>query len=321
MIRLRNIKIDQLPANYLPSAGLESAMEVAYMLKRPLLLTGDPGTGKTQFAHWVADDLSKSNYFHPQPLVYNTKTTSTAQDLFYHYDAIGHFRAGHVREAAGQPMEQKAEDFISLKAMGLAIANAMGRQALDLPRAIIERSNVADSPRGSVVLIDEIDKAPRDFTNDLLNELENYEFEIKEINRKLRLQTDEQRQRIVVILTSNFEKNLPDAFLRRCIYYHIDFPTKERLFEIILRRLNVNPTDYFHIENRVHDFFSFYNMPHISKRPSTSEFIDFVRVLQEDNVLDKAFFADNRPCIDEVTRKYIPVLMKNKDDIARLLLH
>jgi MoxR-like ATPase len=291
MIKLQNIRLDNRAANYLPSPELLNALEVAYMLKRPLLLTGEPGTGKTQFAFWVADALSKSDGFQPQPLMYNTKTSSMAQDLFYSYDAIAHFREGK---------EKKTEDFIGMKALGLAIANAK-------------------EGKGSVVLIDEIDKAPRDFPNDLLNEIENYEFEIREINQRIGLTEDSQKQKIIIILTSNFEKNLPDAFLRRCIYYHIDFPTKERLYEIVLRRLDLSPDDYGDIEKRVNDFFLFHRFPNISKRPSTSEFIDWIRVLHNDRLLSKDFFADGQLIIDEMLPKYLPILIKNKEDIGKIL--
>ncbi len=236
MITLRNLTINNSPADYLPSPGLLNALEVAYMLQRPLLLTGEPGTGKTQFAYWVADQLAQTNAFRPTPYVYNTKTSSTAKDLFYHYDAIAHFREGRVGGA---------EDFIQLKALGLAIASAAGR--LDLPTlspAIVQKSGIADGPIGSVVLIDEIDKAARVVPNDLLTEIENYEFEITELNQLIRLTAEAQRRNIIIILTSNFEKNLPDAFLRRCIYFHIEFPDKDRLFEIIIRRLDVSRDDY-----------------------------------------------------------------------------
>ena len=321
MIKLQNIKIDDRPGNYLPSPGLLNALEVAYMLKRPLLLTGEPGTGKTQFAFWVADQLSRSEGFRPQPFVYNTKTSSTAQDLFYNYDAIAHFRetrTGGTAEAAGS--DKATKDFIQLKALGLAIANAIGAKGTGLSPAILEKSQVSEESAGSVVLIDEIDKAPRDFPNDLLNEIENYEYEIKEINQRIKIREDHQKQKIIVILTSNFERNLPDAFLRRCLYYHIEFPTKERLFEIILRRLDLSPDDYDHIKNRVDDFFLFHEQPGISKRPSTSEFIDWMRVLQNDKLLARNFFLDGRLVVDDMLPKYLPILIKNKEDLGRFII-
>jgi MoxR-like ATPase len=211
MIKLQNLTIDNRPSKYLPSPGLLNALEVAYMLKRPLLLTGEPGTGKTQFAFWVADQLAKSNGFQPQPFIYNTKTSSTAKDLFYHYDAIAHFRETRTSSGtpSGEPDHGAADNFIQLKAMGLAIAAAVGRKNLTLSPSIINRGDIPDEGCGSVVLIDEIDKASRDFPNDLLNEIENYEFEITELNQKVQLTADSQRQNIIVILTSNFEKTSP----------------------------------------------------------------------------------------------------------------
>jgi len=315
MITLRNLTINNSPENYLPSPGLLNALEVAYMLKRPLLLTGEPGTGKTQFAFWAADQLAKTDGFQSQPLVYNTKTSSTAKDLFYHYDAIAHFRESRTNEASGRT----TEDFIQLRALGLAIAGAIGRRDLELSPAILQKSGIVDEPRGSVVLIDEIDKAPRDFPNDLLNEIENYEFEITELDQRVRLTAETQRRNIIVILTSNFEKNLPDAFLRRCIYYHIEFPDRKRLLEIIIRRLDVSKDDYRHIEKRVDDFFKFQEFPTISKRPSTSECIDWMRVLQHDNRIDKEFFFGSELILDEELPKYLPILIKSKDDLTRML--
>jgi len=203
--------------------------------------------------------------------------------------------------------------------MGLAIASAIGRKNLTLSPPILNRSGIPDEGRGSVVLIDEIDKASRDFPNDLLNEIENYEFEITELNQKVQLTADSQRQNIIVILTSNFEKNLPDAFLRRCIYYHIDFPDRDRLFEIIVRRLDISADDYKNIERRVDDFFQFQQFPNISKRPSTSECIDWIRVLQNDKLLGKSFFQLGQLIVDDDLRKYLPVLIKGKDDLAKFL--
>ena len=317
MINLKNIKLDNSPSNYIPSPGLLNALEVAYMLKRPLLLTGEPGTGKTQFAFWAADQLSRTEGFYNTPFIYNTKTASTAQDLFYSYDAIAHFREIHTDQPGGGA--RTTEDFIQLKALGLAIANAIGRNDIGLSSRILDKSNVAGDRAGSVVLIDEIDKAPRDFPNDLLNEIENYEFEIKELNTRIRVTDEQQKQKIIIILTSNFEKNLPDAFLRRCIYYHIDFPTRERLFEIIIKRLDISPDDYSNIEKRVNDFFLFHHYPNIIKKPSTSEFIDWIRVLQNDNLLHQEFFLEDRLMKSEALPKYLPILIKNKDDINRLL--
>jgi len=317
MINLKNIKLDNSPSNYIPSPGLLNALEVAYMLKRPLLLTGEPGTGKTQFAFWAADQLSRTEGFHNTPYIYNTKTSSTAQDLFYSYDAIAHFR--DIRQSEDQGGGRTTEDFIQLKALGLAIANAIGRNELPMSPRILDSSNVTTERKGSIVLIDEIDKAPRDFPNDLLTEIENYEFEIKELNTRIKVTGEEQKQKIIIILTSNFEKNLPDAFLRRCIYYHIDFPTRERLFEIIIKRLDISPDDYSNIEKRVNDFFQLHHYPNIIKKPSTSEFIDWIRVLQNDNLLHHEFFEEDRLLINDALPKYLPILIKNKDDISRLL--
>jgi len=314
-MELRNIQFTDDPTNYLPSNELIDAIEIAYALKRPLLLTGEPGTGKTQFAYWVAHELSKRQNFQPQPYIFNTKTSSTAQDLFYHYDAISHFRDNSIHNRDMKTGEG-AEDFIQLRALGLAILNAIGEENPLKGSSIIRRSNLNLDGKGSVVLIDEIDKAPRDFPNDLLNEIENYEFEIKEINKKIRLNDTAQKEKILVILTSNFEKNLPDAFLRRCIFYHIGFPSKAKLAEIIRRKLPLNDISVSQfVENRVDDFFVLYNYPNIIKKPSTSEFVDWMKVLLMDNALSKQFFLNGHLNNDTSLLKYLPVLLKNKDDI------
>src|SRR6185436_4921753 len=182
---------------------------------------------------------------------------------------------------------KSTEDFIELKALGLALANAKGRNNIGISKTILDRSKVSEKPSSSVVLIDEIDKAPRDFPNDLLNETENFEFEIKELNTPpIRLENEE-KQRLLIIMTSNFEKNLPEPFLRRCVYFHIDFPTETHLYNIMEKRLNINEKEIQDVKNRISDFFRIHNDPNVQKKPSTSEAIDFVRVLQSDGMLGK----------------------------------
>ena len=218
--------------DYILHDELVNAVEVAIALGQPLLITGEPGTGKTKLAWKVADELSKNKNanFSPEPLIFYTKTSSAARDLFYTYDAISHFQTANVKREEGQEAPKTA-DFIELQALGKAIALTNPAQT--------DASNFAtslpDKPQSSVVLIDEIDKAPRDFTNDILNEIENYAFRIKEQNN-YQVNYDD-RSQIVVIMTSNSEKNLPDAFLRRCVFYHIPFPSGELLLNIVQSQL------------------------------------------------------------------------------------
>jgi len=337
-MELKNILIDNSPAAYIPSDELIHAAEVAYALKRPLLLSGEPGTGKTEFAKWVAETLSKKYEFDNEPLIFNTKSTSTAQDLFYYYDAISHFRDANIRrfnntdsamthfskttsepdvevteltkvshEERSGPVE--ATDYITLNALGLAIERAKGSSVLG--------NNGKENgavPRGSVVLIDEIDKAPRDFPNDLLNEIERYMFEIKELSHKEIRLTDEEKEKILIIMTSNFEKNLPEAFLRRCVYFHITFPSEERLKDILVKRLHISDeADINNIKQRVSDFFKFRADESIQKKPSTSECLDYVRVLHNERKLGTALFNSANKVTQE-GQKYISLLLKKKED-------
>ncbi len=313
-IKLRNIFINESPGKYVPSPELVQAVEIAYALKRPLLLSGEPGTGKTEFARWVADHLSKKGFLN-KPFVYNTKSSSTAQDLFYYYDAVAHFRENNTGALNNPNPRKSTEDFIELKAMGLAFAHAKGRRNAQLSGKIAERSQVSEPPVGSVVLVDEIDKAPRDFPNDLLNEIERYEFEIRELNQKIEL-NDEEKKRILIIMTSNFEKSLPEPFLRRCVYFHIEFPPESRLLEIVKNRLDLEEGQLASLKERIKDFFVIRNNPGIQKKPSTAEFIDWIRVLREDRLTHETLFDERknvRP--GSALLGYLPVLLKMKEDI------
>jgi MoxR-like ATPase len=335
-MELKNIFIDNSPAGYIPSNELVHAAEVAYALKRPLLLSGEPGTGKTEFARWVADTLSKKYGFNKDPLVFPTKSTSIAQDLFYYYDAISHFRDAniqrfnneseltHLRKYSPEPESEltdikkvverrsgpvDASDYITFNALGLAFQRAKG-----LSSGLVDEAEEKSNREGTVVLIDEIDKAPRDFPNDLLNEIERYTFEIRELNHLQVNLSDEEKKKIFVIMTSNFEKNLPEAFLRRCVYFHISFPTPEKLTEILKKRLNISDeADIDNIRRRVEDFFRFRADDNIQKKPSTSEALDFVRVLYHEKKLATALF-DGGNKITREGEKYISLLLKKRED-------
>jgi len=156
------------PAGYLPDQGLVDAVNVALLLRQPLLLTGEPGTGKSQLAASVAYQLGLA-----PPMVFETKSTSVARDLFYHFDNIGRFRAAQTPGAAADPVL-----FLTLNALGHAIALANPPSDVGHILPPIYRH---EEQRQSVVLIDEIDKAPRDFPNDILNEIERLFFRIPEL--------------------------------------------------------------------------------------------------------------------------------------------
>ncbi len=335
-----------LARKYRPDEDLVSAVNVAMLLKQPLILTGEPGTGKTQLAFnlsWQLHLKDKDKFKSKKPFIFETKSTSTARDLFYTYDTVGRFHAAQIAQLEGQtpPVKksgsaedsgatkgaksaektnhsedsqtavykkrQSAEDFITYNAFGAAILFAQDKEkpADVFPPDILERDDESDEKkaerlretgwlRRSVVLIDEIDKAPRDFPNDILNEIEKLYFRIPELNGK-QIKADNEEYRPVIILTSNSEKNLPDAFLRRCIYYHIKFPESTRMKEIVQSHLqaanssskkkddgNDSGSSEAGIDQALDLFYKFRDADrNLRKTPATAEFISWLRVMQQ----------------------------------------
>ncbi|WP_448701949.1 AAA family ATPase [Mucilaginibacter sp. AW1-3] len=348
-IKLKDIYFNDSPEKYIPIPDLVKALEVAYALKKPLLISGEPGTGKTTFARWVAKTLEPKG-FYGEPLVYNTKSSSVATDLLYYYDAVSHFRENQIlsnvtvvaqeetidNDAAMMPGNtvsrtagiiasdvQSAKttvDFIELKALGLAFAHATGLDSAGQFHSLFKKCGVAPFGYGAVVLIDEIDKAPRDFSNDLLNELDRYTFEIKEINKVIKL-NESQRKNLIIIMTSNLEKSLPEAFLRRCVYYHIPFPTDEELSKIVMQRLNFDQHEYQYVLSKAKEFLTIRSNENLYKKPSTAEFIDWVRVLHEEvNMLREPLLANDGSIISgSPVLKYLSILLKRKEDIQLFL--
>jgi MoxR-like ATPase len=253
------------PAGYRPDRGLVDAVNVALLLGQPLLLTGEPGTGKTQLANSVAWELG----FDP-PLMFETKSTHTARDLFYTYDTLSRFHAAQTGEGS-----QNSLDYISYNALGIAILRSNEEAAVKqwLPPDFDHGGR-----RRSVVLVDEVDKAPRDFPNDLLNEVEGMYFKIVELgNAKISASED---MRPIMIITSNSEKHLPDAFLRRCIYYNIPFPEKKRLIEIVMARIDTFDGEV--LLSDALDFFTNLREPNsgLQKRPATAELLAWLMALR-----------------------------------------
>jgi MoxR-like ATPase len=229
------------PLGYDPGPALEAAVNIALLLGQPLLLTGEPGCGKTSLAYWLAFQLGL-----PDPLVQVVKSTTTGRDLLYRFDELARFRDANDRDEARQPLQ----NYLEFEALGRAILFSAGPdQPLTFDR---ERpwddgrgqaapkiysdlhSGSFPSQRRQVVLIDELDKAPRDTPNDLLSEIERMEFRITELGAVIR---GDPRHRPVVVITSNSDKSLPEPFLRRCVYHHIPSPNANRRKEIVdLRR-------------------------------------------------------------------------------------
>ncbi|RYF86744.1 MAG: MoxR family ATPase [Chitinophagaceae bacterium] len=315
-IELTSIELNRDPGNYYADEDLVKAVELAIALNKPLLLSGEPGTGKTQLAYYVAWKLAQQTKGQPfgfaeKPLLFNTKSASTATDLFYNYDAVSHFRT--------KDTECDASRFIELRALGLAIAMKHGRQGLNMAGLsnVKQVETLPEAPLSTVVLIDEIDKAPRDFPNDLLNEMENGTFDIREMNATI--PKAENKARILVIMTSNSEKNLPNAFLRRCVYYNIPFPDEKKLALIVTQRLTNGNEQYdAAIESAIKKFQD-YRTQSVNKKPATSEFLEWINVLKHYDILTPEVF--NPVGSSEKTEKYkasLHVLFKHKEDLEKL---
>jgi MoxR-like ATPase len=307
--------------SYIPDDDLVAAAQVAMILGQPLLLTGEPGTGKSTFAQHVArtlaphffaatDAKAQDNY----PLyLFETKSTSVSTDLFYRFDNMGRFHATHKN-----PIH-----YIAFEALGLAILESLPRTAVgDLLTAHSEHHG----PRRSIVLIDEIDKAPRDFPNDILNEIEQMFFRLPELpveeGKSVRKVAASPALRPVVILTSNSEKNLPAPFLRRCVFHHIRFPDRsnaKRLRAII--HANLAGGSSVLSESAIDFFYSVREDLVLDKLPTTSELIQWIRVLHDRQPFAQGMrVRDMR--LEDLPQAYVKatlgVLAKTANDLARI---
>jgi MoxR-like ATPase len=267
------------------TAAIEAAVDVAIGLGRPLLVAGEPGCGKTELGYAVARRLGiNSLYF------FSTKSSSEARELFYTYDAVGRFREAQL--SAITPEKERiavAGDFIRYQALGRAILDAHPQEEIN--HLLKGRGHVAPpaEPRRSVVIIDEIDKAPRDFTNDLLREIEDLSFQVPELGNR----GDERSAtpsgstlprelRPIIIATSNEESQMPDAFLRRCVFLAIEFPDEEVLKDILDRHLGpAAGGDGASKDARgtLHILFQSLRTGGMQKNPGIAELIDAGRVM------------------------------------------
>jgi MoxR-like ATPase len=267
-------------SNYVATEDLKVAVNAAVQLRRPLLVKGEPGTGKTILAHEIAGALGA-------PLIeWHVKSTTRAVQGLYEYDAVARLRDGQLGD-------ERVHDI----------------------KNYIKRGKLWDaftSPELPVLLIDEIDKADIEFPNDLLQELDRMEFHVYETN-----ETVKAVDRPIVVITSNNEKELPDAFLRRCFFYYIDFPKKEKLLEIVTANVldkDKRSPDPKMVEHAVTQILRFREINDLRKAPATGELIDWVRILLHWKVAAGKLAEDKRL----IDLPYWQALFKHERDLSRV---
>lgn len=257
--------------DYVATPDLMLAVNAAIRLQRPLLIKGEPGTGKTMLAEEVASELN-------MPLLqWHIKSTTKAQQGLYEYDAVNRLRDSQL----GDDRVKDIQNYIV--------------------KGVLWQAFTADQP--VALLIDEIDKADIEFPNDLLQELDRMEFHVYETGETVRA-----RHRPVVIITSNNEKELPDAFLRRCFFHFIRFPDQETLAAIV--RLHFPDLRETLIAQALAEFVALRDLPGLKKKPSTSELLDWLRLLALEGS-DGLRGANGQP-------RHLGALVKTEQDLALL---
>ncbi|MDH4073561.1 MAG: MoxR family ATPase [Gammaproteobacteria bacterium] len=259
--------------SYIATDDLKMSVNAAVTLERPILIKGEPGTGKTQLAFEIAGALGRPIY------EWHIKSTTKAQQGLYDYDAVARLRDSQLGD-------EKVHD----------ISNYIMRGKL---------WEAFESDVQPVLLIDEIDKADIEFPNDLLQELDRMEFFVYETRQTVRA-----KNRPIVVITSNNEKELPDAFLRRCFFHYIRFPDRETMGRIV----NVHYPDLKKalLREALESFYKVRDVPGLKKKPSTSELLDWIKLLVAEDIPPEALRAEN-------ASKAIPplygALLKNEQDV------
>ena len=261
---------------YVATDDLRMAVDASVALQRPLLIKGEPGTGKTMLAEEVAAGLGK------ELIQWHIKSTTKAQQGLYEYDAVSRLRDSQLGDG-------KVED------IGQYIKRGKLWEAFTADEQV-------------VLLIDEVDKADIEFPNDLLVELDRMEFFVYETG-----QTIKAKHRPIIIITSNNEKELPDAFLRRCFFHFINFPGKETMKEIIA--VHYPKIKKSLVQEALEVFFELREIPGLKKKPSTSELIDWLKLLMADDIPDE--ILKNRDQTKAIPPLY-GALLKNEQDVQLL---
>jgi MoxR-like ATPase len=302
---------------YIPSKDLKEAVNLAIALQRPLLLEGEPGCGKTRLAGAIAYELTQKNLVAGKRKakskawwdyqIWNVKSSSRARDGLYLYDAVARLRDAqlmgtdpqqlqdYLGEEEKQRLKQRLGDRRSYREFG------------PLGKAL------RDTTMRSVVLIDEIDKADSDFPNDLLMELDTMGFEIPETGETIPPPQDKP----IILITSNQEKPLPKPFLRRCLYYYVEFPDEEQLFEIIQRRFgSIESSEQEElIEQAIEEFYEIRalleNRPG-SRPPGTSEILEFLSALLAPSTQIEQALKDLEQLADRLP--LLGILLKTRQD-------
>ncbi len=261
-------------SHYIATQDLMLAVNAAITLQRPLLVKGEPGTGKTMLAEQVAQSLG-------MPLLqWHIKSTTKAQQGLYEYDAVSRLRDSQLGD-------EKVHD----------IANY-------IVKGVLWEAFTADQP--TVLLIDEIDKADIEFPNDLLREIDRMEFYCYETRELIRA-----KHKPVVLITSNNEKELPDAFLRRCFFHYIQFPdarTLQQIVDVHFPKLKDNL-----LKAALKTFYDIRQLPGLKKKPSTSEMLDWLKLLMAEDIAAEALHTEeNQVAIPPL----VGALLKNEQDIT-----
>jgi MoxR-like ATPase len=265
-------------AQYVATPDLKLAVNAAVTLQRPLLIKGEPGTGKTMLAEEVAQALQL-------PLLqWHIKSTTKAQQGLYEYDAVSRLRDSQL---AGVEDSQRVRDIRNY-----------------IVKGVLWQAFEADQP--VALLIDEIDKADIEFPNDLLRELDRMEFHVYETRELVRA-----RHRPLVFITSNNEKELPDAFLRRCFFHYIRFPDAETMQRIVAVHFPTLKKDL--LASALKSFFQIRDLPGLKKKPSTSELLDWLKLLvAEDIPLAALQSKDDKVAVPPL----VGALLKNEQDVT-----